>query len=276
MKIVRATRMIRQLASKSSRSFQTIGSAGTPFRGKIGVFQAVSKASVASFCTGDIPPMMGVSNNDNIPSKRAFSSKATLIDILSREENEEIETGNIQMPQDLLDLRETIQESWKIVENGASTTLYKIDSGINKIQVNFHCQDTLEVVEEEEYDDDNEDEDEEPAAPVRFSVTVTKAGKSLNFLCFSEYGEVKIEGVSTKTSVTAEFAHENPGSLPKIEYQGPDFNELAEDLQEAFAEYLDEECGVNGDIAAFVAMSADHREEINYVDFLKQAQSILS
>ena len=238
---------------------------------------SAAKGPVAFFCTVDIPPVMGVNNNSSIPSNRSFSSKATLLDILSREENEEVETGNVEMPQDLLALRETIQESWKIVENGASTTLYKIDGGINKIQVSFHCQDTLEVVDEgaEEYDDD-EEEEEEPPAPVRFAVTVTKAGKSLNFLCFSEYGEVKIEGVSTKTSVSAEFAHEYPGTLPKIEYQGPDFTELAEDLQEAFADYLDEECGVNEDVAAFVAMSADHREEINYVDFLKQAQSILS
>lgn len=180
------------------------------------------------------------------------------------------------MPEELLDLRNTIEESWKIVENGASTDLFKIDSGSNKIQLSFHCQDTLEVDEEAGAYSDDEDDEEEPASPVRFTVTVTKAGKSLNFACFSEYGEVKIEGVSTTASSTAEYVHENQGTLPKIEYQGPDFTELAEDLQEALVEYLDEECGVNADVAAFVAMSADYREEINYVDFLKQAQSIVS
>ena len=180
------------------------------------------------------------------------------------------------MPQELSDVRETIEKSWKIIESGASTDLFKIDSGSNKIRVSFHCQDTLEL-ESEVYDDEEDDEEEdEPAAPVRFTVTVTKAGKSLNFACFSEDGEVKIEGVSTTTSSTAEYVHEHQGMLPKIEYQGPDFTEMAEDLQESLYEYLDEECGVNSDLAAFVAMSADYREELNYVDFLKQAQSIVS
>ena len=53
-------------------------------------------------------------------------------------------------------------------------------------------------------------------------------------------------------------------------------NVLAEDLQDALVEYLDEECGVNSDMAAFIAMFADYREEVQYVDFLKQAQSIVS
>jgi len=221
--------------------------------------------------------------------------------LLAREENEEIDTGNTEMPQDLSDLRTTIEASWKIVDgdgngngdgdSGASTKLFKIDSNSNnKIQVSFHCQDFLEVdvdvdeelgYDEDEEDDANEDEDEEdePSPPVRFTVTVTKAGNSnasLNFACFSEYGAVRIEGVSTTTSSTAEYVHDHQGQLPKIEYQGPDFTELAEDLQEAMVVYLDEECGVNSDVAAFVAMASDFKEELSYVDFLKQAQSIVS
>ena len=193
----------------------------------------------------------------------------------------------MEMPSELLDLKNTIEESWKVVEDGATTDLFRIESpSSNKIQVSFHCQDTVEAVEELDYGDDEtleetggseeDDEDDEASSPVRFTVTVTKAGKSLNFACFSEYGQVKIEGVSTTASSTAEYVHENQGTLPKIEYQGPDYPELAEDLQDALTVYLDEECGVNSDIAAFIAMFADYREEIQYVNFLKQAQSIVS
>lgn len=198
---------------------------------------------------------------------------------MAREEQEEEDTGNLEMPSELSDLKKTIEESWKIVEDGATTNFFLIESSSsNKIQVSFHCQDTLEV-EEPEYDDSIEDDgedDEEPSSPVRFTVTVAKAGKSLNFACFSEFGQVKIEGVSTTGSSTAEYVHENQGTLPKIEYQGPDFTELAEDLQEGLTEYLDEECAVNSDMAAFIAMFADYKEEIQYVNFLKQAQSIVS
>jgi hypothetical protein len=215
--------------------------------------------------------------------------------LLAREENEEIDTGNTEMPQDLSDLRNTIQASWKIVDGdgGASTNLFKIDASNKKIQVSFHCQDIIEVDVEvdEELEDDEEDEsfiddinddneeggeEDEPSPPVRFTVTVAKAGKTLNFACFSEYGEVRIDGVSVTTSSTAEYVHDHQGQLPKMEYQGPDFEELAEDLQEAMVVYLDEECGVNSDVAAFVAMASDFKEELSYVDFLKQAQSIVS
>jgi complement component 1 Q subcomponent-binding protein len=235
----------------------------------------------SSFASADLP--LSISSMAMAPTiNRSFSSKSTILEILGREEREEVDTGNTQMPTDMSDLRTTIEESWKIVESGASTDLFKIDNpSNNKIRVSFHCQDTLEVdsgYDESGYDEDGEedDDDEEVSAPVRFTVTITKAGESLNFACFSEVGEVKIEGVSTTASSTAEYVHQNQGTLPKIEYQGPDFTELAEDLQDAIAVYLDEECGVNSDVAAFIAMSADFREEINYVDFLKQAQSIIS
>ena len=221
-------------------------------------------------------PLYNISNPVGRINSRSFSSKSSLLEILAREEEEEKDTGNLEMPSELSDLKKTIEGSWKIVEDGATTNFFKIESSSgNKIQVSFHCQDTLEV-EEPEYDEDNEEADDEASSPVRFTVTLTKAGKNLNFACFSEFGLVKIEGVSTTGASTAEYVHENQGTLPKVEYQGPDFTELAEDLQDALVEYLDEECGVNSDMAAFIAMFADYREEVQYVDFLKQAQSIVS
>jgi len=240
-------------------------------------FRAGSVASISSspanlFDAGPPPPMADIPATA-VPS-RSFSSKATLLDILAREEREEQDTGNTEMPYELANLRDTIQQSWTIRESGASTDLVRIDN--ENVRVSFHCQDTLEVVQPESEYFESEEDQEEPSAPVRFTVTVAKGGKSLNFACFSEDGEVKIEGVSTTALSTVDYVHEKQGTLPKIEYQGPDVTELAEDLQEALSIYLEEEYGVNSDIAAFIAMSADYREEINYVDFLKEAQSIIS
>ena len=276
--------MLRRRWATSSRSTAikatSVTAAATPFTGTMG--SATRSTPASFFCTGSSPdiPVSAITSNNN---GRSFSSKSTLLEILGREEQEEEDTGNMEMPSELLDLKNTIEESWKIVEDGATTDLFRIESpSSNKIQVSFHCQDTVEAVEEPDYEEvleeeeTEEEEDEEASSPVRFTVTVTKAGKSLNFACFSEYGQVKIEGVSTTASSTAEYVHENQGTLPKIEYQGPDYPELAEDLQDALTVYLDEECGVNSDIAAFIAMFADYREETQYVNFLKQAQSIVS
>lgn len=179
--------------------------------------------------------------------------------------------GNKELPQDLADLKATIEKQWKVVEDGATTSLFRT-MGSQKVHVSFHCQDTVEELSEEYEPDDEEEED---GAPVRFTVTVTKTGKTLTFACFSQYGQVQVEGVSA-TSTSPEVVHENQGTLTKTEYQGPDYSELAEDLQQAMETYLDEECGVNSDLATFVAMYSDYREEHNYVNFLKVAQTIIS
>ena len=179
-------------------------------------------------------------SNNNHPTfncRRPFSSESTesssksaLLEILAREEQEEAEIGNTELPTELLELKTTIEESWKIVEDGATTDLYKITTSNNaKIQVSFHCQDTIEAVDvgELDYGDEDEDDandevlheedneedfDDEGSSPVRFTATVTKAGNSLVFACFSELGQVRIEGVSTTAKSTPEFVHENQGT----------------------------------------------------------------
>jgi complement component 1 Q subcomponent-binding protein len=203
---------------------------------------------------------------------RLFSSdsQSTLIDILAREEQEEQDSGNLEMPADLAELKASLENNWKIVEDGATTNLFMKDK---KVQVSFHCQDTVEA--EEGYEEGDEDEDE-AMDPVRFCVTVSKAGKTLAINCVSEFGEAKIEGVFTTPS-TPDAIHANQGDLPeKSTYQGPDYLELAEDLQEAFLGYLEDECGVDADVASFVAMYTDYREQTQYAQFLKDAQSIIS
>lgn len=232
-----------------------------------GASRALPKMMGSRFCTGgagDIP-----ASAINQGSSASFSSKASLLDMLNREHQEEIDTGNTAIPQDLADLKASLESSWKIVEKGASINMQSLRD--DKVRVSFHCQDTVEV--EAEYDEDEEDP---PTAPVRFTVTVIKSNKSLNFACFSEEGAIKIEGISTTAASTVDYVHDHQGMLPKIEYQGPDVTELAEDLQEGLYHYLEEELGVDGDVAAFVAMASDYREEINYVDFLKTAQDIIS
>jgi hypothetical protein len=57
--------------------------------------------------------------------------------------------------------------------------------------------------------------------------------------------------------------------------QGPEFTELAEDLQDAFHTYVEKECGVDEDVTAFITMYADYREQEEYVAWMKTANSVL-
>ena len=50
----------------------------------------------------------------------------------------------------------------------------------------------------------------------------------------------------------------------------------AEDLQQAFHQYLAQDIGVNEDVAAFVSMHADHREQANYVTFLDECHGVVA
>ena len=45
---------------------------------------------------------------------REFSSQTELLDILAREHDEEVSTGNVEMPQELADLKSSIEASWYV------------------------------------------------------------------------------------------------------------------------------------------------------------------
>lgn len=201
----------------------------------------------------------------------ASDAQQNLVDILSREEAEEEEEGNLEMPQPLEELKKELEADWRITEDDATTQLFLKSS---KVQVSFHCQDTVEAMDEV-YEEDDEDAEEEPSPPVRFTVTQSKAGKTLVISCLSEFGQVKIESVTT-TTASPDIVHAAQGVLEKVQYQGPEFTELAEDLQDSMAAYLEDELLVTADVAAFVSMQTDYKEQVNYVQFLNDCKSIIS
>ena len=62
------------------------------------------------------------------------------------------------MPPDLVNLKNEVElAGWKIVDNDAMTRLYRTVSNI-KVQISFHCQDTVET---NAYEDDNDEDEEE-------------------------------------------------------------------------------------------------------------------
>jgi len=203
---------------------------------------------------------------------RRFSNAGqTLSDLLARELAEEIEDGNTDMPPELAELKESLEEQdWKIVDEGSMTKLYRT-IGSNRVVVNFHCQDTVQSgVEEEEYE--MEDGEELPS-PFRFLVTCTKAGKTLVFNCLSEEGTAQIEAVAITTDDNEAIL--DNGGIKGRQYQGPEFQQLDQGVQDSFHEYLLTEIGIDEDVAAFVSMYADYKEQSEYVQFLKDSKSMI-
>ena len=104
------------------------------------------------------------------------------------------------------------------------------------------------------------------------------------FTCLSEFAMPKIQGVAVATSEDVEAIHgtkRSPsagggsGGVDAYQYQGPEFEELAEDLKDAFHTYLEEEVGISEDMASFISMYSDFCEQIEYVGFLEDAKNIV-
>eukprot|EP00525_Craspedostauros_australis_P013984 CAMPEP_0198111564 /NCGR_PEP_ID=MMETSP1442-20131203/3528_1 /TAXON_ID= /ORGANISM="Craspedostauros australis, Strain CCMP3328" /LENGTH=263 /DNA_ID=CAMNT_0043768061 /DNA_START=186 /DNA_END=977 /DNA_ORIENTATION=- len=213
-------------------------------------------------------------------SAHAYSTTSPLqddiLDIVKSEIDVEVSSGNMEMPEELSDLKRQLTVNWKIVddEDSATIQLYLNDK---KVQLSFHCQDTVpDPLEEEEDDMEAEDgEEDEPASDVRFTVTQTKAGKTLVFNCITAEEGVQIEGVATsKQDVDA--IHAQQGTLEKSSYEGPEFLDLDERLQSSFYEYLEKELKVSSDVTDFIAMYTDYKEQQLYTQFLKDVEAMVS
>lgn len=203
-----------------------------------------------------------------MPATRTFSTTSeALSNLLGRELDEEQELA--VMPPELEILMEDIKANanWRIVDDEIEGTV-KLFRG--NVAINFHCQESLPDEPDEE--EEGEEEEEESAPPVRFTVTTSKAGKTLVLWCLSEGGEATIEGLAV-TTADADSIFSN--GINASAYQGPEFSELPEDVKDAFTEFLQTDCGVDSDVAAFISMYADFKEQSQYVRFLKQVQAIL-
>merc|ERR1712151_1238328 len=104
-----------------------------------------------------------------------------------------------------------------------------------------------------------------------FSVTVESKskGSGLAFFCSTQTGEDHRYVIgNVKTFASAEEKDSMSG------YNGPEFEDLDDTLQEAFDEYL-AEVGMSGEICDFIDATALDKEQREYVQWLKKAQSFL-
>lgn len=233
--------------------------------------------------------MMMPMTKHNFPMKQitkvSSSNFSTLADLLKREITEENENPLNEIPEDLSELKSKLSEHWTIVDgkpsssDGATVKMYKKQNLSNgsKVTVTFHCQDSLNPEElgflqsaanaAADTVGGEGEEDEEISSPIKFDVIVTRAGKAMHMSCTSENAEAILDGISVSPSEEAI----DDESL----YRGPMLEDLPEDLKDALDLFLQEECGVDEDVAAFIAMYSDYREQMEYIRWLKNVKSII-
>jgi len=214
-----------------------------------------------------------------------------LSELIQQELEAEENLKTSEMPNDLSGLHDNdIDPHWRLEDKQDSSQirLFRREPTKNnsKVILSFHCQDTipqdsslLDGFMTEDGQEENVDEDsnkgEEDSDPIRFTVTVAREGKSLLFSCISEEATVNIESIMIKEGEEVHGIDYTDASNSHL-YQGPQFEELEQDLQDGFHDFLKDDCGVGEDIAAFVSMYADYKEQTMYMNWLKGTLSMVN
>jgi complement component 1 Q subcomponent-binding protein, mitochondrial len=200
-----------------------------------------------------------------------------LADLLKRAHAEELENGNDSMPDELKKLQANLAKEWKIVDSpeNAVVRMYKTLDSSAKVQVWFHCQDTIDSGVDEEDDEAEAVEEEEPSSAVKVTVTITKAGQTAVFGCLSEDAAIYINSCAVSLTEDVETLISEGGSVSVEQYQGPEVSEMAEDVQNSLHEYLEDDVGLSTDFATFVSMYTDYKEQNQYIQFLDNLTNIV-
>lgn len=186
------------------------------------------------------------------------------------------------MPDELCQLKAKLNDTWRIdVGTTAVIKLYKktpLENG-GKVAIQFHCQDTINYGDTNMYDEEfgnsdhvEEDTDkEEESSTTKFSLYVTRQGKTMKLSCTSQDAEISIDAVVVFDGGVAD---EDEGTHDLI-YHGPEFEELDERMITGLNNFAMEECGVDEDVAAFISMYADYQEQVEYMNWLRDVQKIV-
>ncbi|KAJ8598786.1 hypothetical protein CTAYLR_010186 [Chrysophaeum taylorii] len=137
------------------------------------------------------------------------------------------------------------------------------DKGSGRVQVTL----SKGVVAQFDCRDVATEEDESNEGSIEFDVKVTNdAGDRLIFECLAG-DAVQIDGVAFYKSAAADD--------DKDIYDGPKFDELDPRVQAAFYSYLDER-GVDPDLCGFINSYANHKEVVEYVNWLENVQAFVT
>ena len=120
--------------------------------------------------------------------------------------------------------------------------------------------------DDDEYDDEDDEFEEEPEPAIDFNVHIGKGKKTLTFECTTDGNIYSIN--------TVNISNEDD-SADKVEYEGPNFEDLEENLQEGFFDYLHER-GINYDFARYLFTVAIDKEQREYMTWLKDLETFVA
>ena len=169
---------------------------------------------------------------------------------------------------------EQVSDDWRIMSDSATIQMFKKEpiSGGGKVSISFHCQDSISMDDMLPDDEELFEDDEENSVAFQFQVRVTRTGKTLVMNCVSMDSEASVERVFVEKDSMAS----NTTNLDAAVYKGPEFSELAQDVKESFTDFVQTDCGVNENVATFISMYADYKEQTEYVDWLNGVKAILN
>ena len=142
--------------------------------------------------------------------------------------------------------------------------------GEENITVSFNVMDEDEMLPDmdEEIDYENA-EDVEMDTAIKCAVRVDKGDDRVLFECNCHGETLDI------VNVTPVFSKGNEEEFIRDGYPGPIFDDLEEDLQEAFHQYL-EKRNINSDLAYFIVSHSRVREQELYLEWLSSMKGFLS
>ncbi|XP_059463617.1 uncharacterized protein At2g39795, mitochondrial-like [Corylus avellana] len=120
--------------------------------------------------------------------------------------------------------------------------------------------------DEEEEEDGDEDDEKGDIETTPLLVTITKeSGMSLQFGVTASKCEICIDSLAIKQPEVSE---------DQLAYEGPEFNDLDENLQKAFHKYL-EHRGINSRTASFLGEYMRKKDSKEYLLWLKKIKSFV-
>ena len=174
-----------------------------------------------------------------------------------------------EIDQDHKDIVKEISKNFTIHDKAGNATIrltrkFKTED----IVIEFHCQDEDDQFDmdprynEGEEDVEQVDGDDLPPIGMDFTVSITKGGNKVEFLC----NATSVINIRRMTYIPTGVTDDK--EIDKL-YRGPNFDNLDEHMQDSLINHLGER-GIDEDMAFFILSHGRDKEEREYRNWLKK------